>query len=254
MIARLLIVGFLTFLLGCVAPPKSYWVDDARPAERIDYDAWDELLRAHVKEGFVDYAAFAASAEFTEFRRALRRVRFTRATTADQRLAFWMNGYNASAIAGILSGGSPVTTLGRARFFLRDYHAVGGEEITLWDLEHERIRPVGDPRIHFAIVCASASCPRLASEAFVPERLDEQLDVLTRAFINDPTRNQYDLHSGMARLSQIFEWYEEDFGNVPHYLARYVTDPEVAAALREGRLEIEYFPYDWSLNGTAVIE
>ena len=254
--SRVLICCLVLVGVGCVAPPRSYFVADSRPAERVDYSRWDALLRTHVVDGSVDYAGFAASADFTDFRRTLRKVRFTRATTADQRLAFWMNAYNASAIASILAGESPATLLGRSRFFLREYHAIGGEEITLWDLEHERIRPVGDPRIHFAIVCASASCPRLASEAFFPERLDGQLEQLTRAFINDPEKNRYDLAEGVAYLSQIFEWYEEDFagtaGGVGAWISRYVDDAEVARALAEGRLEVEYLPYDRSLNGVLA--
>jgi hypothetical protein len=229
---------------------------DSRLVETLDYAPWDALLRAHVRDGFVDYPAFGASAEFAEFRRALRRVRFTRETTMATRKALWLNGYNVAAIAGVLGGGSPETLLGRARFFWRTRFALGGEEITLADLENERLRRLGDPRIHFAIVCASASCPRLASEAFGPARLDEQLDRATRAFINDPTRNAFDLDGGVALLSQIFEWYEEDFratdGTLSEYIARYVADPQVAAALREGALEIEYLPYDWSLNGRSV--
>ena len=254
--ARILSLCLLALSLGCVTPSASYWVPDSRHVETLDYAPWDDLLRAHVTDGYVDYPAFGASAEFSEFRRALRKVRFTRETTMQTRTALWLNGYNVAAIFGILGGGSPATLFGRHLFFQRTQFALGGEEITLWDLEHERLRRLADPRIHFAIVCASASCPRLASESFDPARLDEQLDKATRAFINDSTRNAFDLDAGVARISQIFEWYAEDFqatdGSVPEYIARYLDDSAAAAALREGTLEIEYLPYDWSLNGRPV--
>jgi hypothetical protein len=242
-------------VLGCgVAPPQSYWVRESRTVPRIDYDDWDALLSAHVREGLVDYPAFARAPEFDEFLRKLRKSRFTAETTGDQRLAFWMNGYNAAAIAAILDGHSPAGRWGRYRFFRRIRRPLGGEAITLWDLENKRIRSAGDPRIHFAIVCASASCPRLASEAFVPERLDEQLEGLTRAFVNDPTRNRFDVEGRVAHLSQIFEWYAEDFatsyGSTAAFVARYVDEPRVSAGLREGGWELRSLPWDWSLNGT----
>jgi hypothetical protein len=130
---------------------------------------------------------------------------------------------------------------------------VAGEEITLWDLEHERLRPLGEPRIHFALVCASASCPKLPSEAYAPVRLGAQLDRDARAFVNDPSRNRFDAQAGEARLSAIFEWYAEDFeaaaGSVHAYVAGYVADPELARGLGAGQWRIEYQDYDWSLNG-----
>ncbi len=252
------ITGLVALWVGCVAPPSSYWVAESRPVEWLDYAPWDALLRAHVVDGVVDYPAFAASTEFSNFLRTLRKSRFTHDTSAEQRLALWLNGYNAAAIQGILSGGSLETRLARRRFFQRSLHAIGGEKITLWDLERARLGTLGDPRIHFAIVCASASCPRLASEAFDPERLDAQLERLTRAFVNDPTRNQFDAASGVAKISQIFEWYAADFTaageSIPRYVARYLDDPEAAHALREGRWKIEYLPYDWGLNGPSMLK
>lgn len=253
--SRLAIGCLAATVLGCVAPSQSYWVPDTRTVQRLDYAPWDALLRAHVRDGEVDYPAFARAPEFAAFLQTLRKARFTAETSADQRLAFWMNAYNAAAIAGILDGKSPSSLLGRAGFFLRTRYAIGGEGITLWDLENERIRTVGDPRIHFAIVCASASCPRLASEAFLPERLDEQLERRARAFVNDPTRNRFDAQTRVAHLSALFEWYEEDFvgssGSIAAYVAHYVDDPQVAAGLREGGWKLRSLPYDWSLNGAS---
>jgi hypothetical protein len=243
---------------GCVTPPSSYWVPEMRPVEWLDYAPWDALLHAHVVNGVVDYPAIAASPEFGEFMRTLRRSRFTQDTSAEQRMALWLNGYNAAAIQGILSGGSLQTLRQRRRFFQRRLHAIGGENITLWDLERARLGMLGDPRIHFAIVCASASCPRLASEAFDPERLDAQLERLARAFVNDPTRNQFDAGMGVARISQIFEWYAADFTaadeSIGRYLARYLDDPDAAQALRAGHWKIEYLPYDWRLNGLSMLQ
>ena len=88
---------------------------------------------------------------------------------------------------------------------------------------------------------------------WIRQQFDEQLEERTRAFVNDPTRNRFDAEKRVARLSRIFEWYEEDFGasddGVLAFVARYVDDPEVAAGLREGGWKLGHLSYDWSLNG-----
>lgn len=245
----------LLLLSACAKPPAAYWVPDSVPVERLDFDDWDAVLRAHVRDGRVDYPGVRQDDRFRAFLDTLRRGRFTRDTTREQRLAFLINGYNAYAIAGILDGGSPVTLNGRRKFFLRVQHRIAGEAITLSDLQNERIRTYGDPRIHFALVCASASCPKLLGEAYQPGRLDEQLELVTGRFVNDPTRNRFDPATRTAQLSAIFDWYQEDFvegtGSVAGYVARYLDDPEVARSLAAGGWKLRFLDYDWSLNGVA---
>ena len=135
-------------------------------------------------------------------------------------------------------------------------HPVAGEEITLWDLEHERIRPLGEPRVHFALVCASRSCPALASSSYEPSSLEDQLEAAALGFVNDPARNRFDREKRVAKLSRIFDWYREDFeatdGSVERYIARYLDDPELADDLAAGRYTVEYADYDWSLNGVEL--
>jgi hypothetical protein len=219
----------------------------------IDWSAWDRMLRAHVVDGSVDYDAIAADPSFPAVVDAI-----AAADVSDQprqvQLAFHINAYNVLAVRGILDGSSPRSAFGKLRYFFRDKYLVAGEELSLHAYEHQRILPLGEPRVHFAINCASASCPELRSEAYRPSALDAQLDDAARQFINDPTRNVFHLEDGRARLSKIFKWFRDDFeaaaGDVQRYLAPFVDHPEVAAALRERRLKIRYLPYDWSLNGT----
>jgi hypothetical protein len=115
-----------------------------------------------------------------------------------------------------------------------------------------------DPLIHFAIVCASKSCPKLQPWAYQPDQLDRQLDQVARAFINDPTRNGFDRTQKVASLSMIFKWFESDFagaaGSVLAYIARYVEGSELAKELNQPGYRIEYLDYDWSLNGIAPKE
>jgi hypothetical protein len=236
-------------LLCCVAAAAA----DADHQAVIDWSGWHALLRAHVADGQVDYDAIAGDPAFAA----------TVADIADANLAghertavlaFNINAYNVLAVKGILDGHSPRGGLGRLRFFYRHKYTVAGETLTLNKLEHERIRTLGEPRIHFAIVCASASCPPLRSEMYSVETLDQQLDDSARRFVNDPTKNRFDTDAGVAQLSKIFKWFDEDFEaaaeSVQKYLADFVDDTETAEALRQGRFTVKYLAYDWSLNGS----
>ena len=217
-----------------------------------DPRAFDALLRASVRDGLVNYPAFQDNAGFRAYVEDLGKpARFS--GKADE-LAHYINAYNALAIAGILEGLSPSTLLGRARYFKFKEWPLSGRDITLYDLEHKVIRPLGEPRIHFAIVCASKSCPSLRSEAYAAASLDAQLDGQARQFVNDRLRNRFDKVTRTAHLSEIFKWFDEDFrtaaGSTQKYVARYVADPEVAQAMAADGYRIEWIGYDWRLNGT----
>ncbi len=222
------------------------------PAD-MDTDALDEALVRHVHAGRVDYPGLARSPAFAGYLADIARVRRGAATDADW-LAFLINSYNALAIGAVLDGLSPASLLGRLRFFLLRRHRIGGRYRTLYGLEHAELMAMGEPRIHFAIVCASASCPPLRPAAYRPATLPALLDADAREFVNDPRRNRFDPATGIARLSRIFRWYRGDFGAgtgaLQAWLAGYVADPEVADRLAAGVFRIEYLRYDWSLNGT----
>jgi hypothetical protein len=217
-----------------------------------DYALWDEVLLHNVRNGYVDYDGIRADPKFETFIGQLADDPGAFPSPAAE-LAYLVNAYNALAVRGILEGYSPATRFGRFRYFKTVRHDLAGGKITLEKLEHERIRTKGDPRIHFAIVCASISCPRLLNHAYLPETLDAQLDEAARGFVNDATRNRFDIAQRTAFVSQIFEWFRADFeavtGSVPAYLARYAEEPAARAALREGRLALRSLPYDWELNG-----
>lgn len=224
-------------------------------AARADLDiaGWDALLAEAVDDGYVDYSRWADNPRFDVLVRQIA-TSDTAGMTRDEKLVFYINAYNILAARGILDGRSPASLFGRYLYFKRDKYQVAGRRISLHDLEHELIRPLQEPRIHFAIVCASASCPILQSEAYTLEQLDSQLDAAARGFINDTARNVFDVERGMARLSSIFKWFEEDFvaasGTLQAYLAVYVESEKAASMLQRGEFEVDYLPYDWSLNGT----
>jgi Protein of unknown function, DUF547 len=213
----------------------------------------DAVFLRNVRNGFVDYDGIRADPAFDRYRAGLATAADSDLGTPEVRLAFLINAYNALAIQGILDGHSPSSWLGRYNYFKRQEYGLLGGTTTLEQLEHDRILPLGDPRVHFAIVCASLSCPRLASGAYDPAELDAQLEAAARAFANDPTRNRFDVQRRIAFLSSIFDWFEADFvraaGSVQKFLARYVSDPAVAGLLAQDGFEVRFVDYDWDLNG-----
>ncbi|MEN8128678.1 MAG: DUF547 domain-containing protein [Pseudomonadota bacterium] len=214
---------------------------------------FDGVLHNHVIDGEVNYPGIAEDKRFNRYLKQLRKTDLSSLTTKQQQLAFWINAYNALVINAILDGGSPATFFGRISFFKLTHHDIGGQRITLHDLEHRILIPLHEPRIHFAIVCASRSCPQLRSEAFTPAKVDEQLEQNAQIFINDTSRNRFDHKSRLALISKIFDWFEEDFkkhsGSVQHYLARYVQNSDITHGLANNSYQIGFLEYDWRLNG-----
>lgn len=218
-----------------------------------DHSLFDGILKQHVKNGVVDYPAIQRDPAFEQYIEELSRP----LTTVDQKeqLAFWINAYNAFAIKGILDERSPSTFFGRIGYFKTAKYIIGGKERNLYDLERKVIIPFGEPRIHFAINCASVSCPKLISEAYFADKLDAQLDQVTHYFLADTTRNQFDRENNIVYLSKIFDWFKKDFkqhsGSVQQYVAQYVNDAQLSEALNNEQYRIKHLPYDWSLNGIA---
>lgn len=175
-----------------------------------------------------------------------------------KRLAFLLNAYNVNVLTLVLGLGMDQGVALRsvkdaAGFFDVRTFQVGRVETTLNGLENDMIRPLRDPRIHAALVCAAMSCPPLRREPYESHRLGEQLDDQCRRFVNDSTRNRVD-GDGLA-LSEIFKWYEADFavepyGGVIGFVKRYAAQGGPIAALlaRKPDPAIAWIPYDWALN------
>ena len=220
-------------------------------AQTIDASGFDALLRAHVKDGAVDYPAIANDARLTGFINDLAKP--APLNGREEKLVYYMNAYNAFVIKGILDGLSPASFFGRQRFFKLTSYRLNGQDINLDALEHTVIRALREPRIHFSIVCASRSCPKQRSDAYTTAKLETQLDENARNFINDKFRNRFDSQTRTAYVSEIFKWFEGDFvksaGSVQKFIARYVADPKVAQELVKDSYQIKYITYDWNLNG-----
>ncbi len=217
---------------------------------------FDEVLKTHVTAGDVNYPAIKEDKRFDDYIAYLATANPDNFASREEKLAFWINAYNALAIKGILDGLSPGSFFSRITYFKSTDYQLAGREINLYDLERDIIIPFDEPRIHFAIVCASASCPKLISEAYTAEKLESQLEMNTVSFINNSSKNMYDIDKKTASISKIFDWFPEDFskhsGSVQKYLANYVEDPAVADMFANEKFRIKYMKYDWSLNGASV--
>ena len=235
-------------------------------AAPFDHSGFDGLLRAHVTEdGRVDYDAFARSGEFRSYLEELGRASLE-GRDESERLAFWINVYNAWTIEQVNRHGERESirnirkTLGllplKGPWSERMVRAAG-RELTLDEVEHEIVRKeFREPRIHFALVCAALSCPPLRREAYLGARLDAQLEEQARVFVRSTDKNRVDAASGTVFVSPIFVWYRADFGGsdaaLGRYLARYWPDGPEQDLLRSGKLRVRETAYDWSLNGVGA--
>lgn len=215
------------------------------------HELFDQILRAHVSDGRVDYDAIQFDTQFNRYLDLITNFDPDRLSSRAEKLAFWINAYNALAIKGIIDGHSPKSLFGRYKYFKSVQYDIARQRINLYDLEHEIIIPLGEPRIHFAIVCASLSCPALRSEAYIASKLERQLNENASRFINNSDKNDFD--GKQIYVSRIFEWFEKDFsthsGSLQKYLAQYVKDPALVQKLEADALKVGYLAYDWRLNG-----
>jgi hypothetical protein len=205
----------------------------------------------------VDYPAIARDPRWNRVMAALQAVDPGALDGREARLAFWINAYNVLAIQTVLSS-HPVESIRDVGSFFapvwrRRAGSIGGRDYTLHEIEHDVLRPMGDPRIHAAIVCASTSCPSLRREPYTRPRVDAQLDASVRAFLARPEKGmRVDRGADTLWLSRIFDWFEEDFeasGGVIAFVRSY-ADPATRAWLdaRRGEIDVEYLEYDWNLN------
>lgn len=212
---------------------------------QMDYSQYDDILQKHVSsEGVVDYTSIR-SEDFKSLNRFLNQISSADPTVMnrDDELAFWINAYNAYTLKLIIDhwpvasirdieGGNPWDI---------SWIEINDHTYSLNEIEHDIIRQkFKDPRIHFAVNCAAKSCPQLLNTPYLGAKIDAQLEVQTRQFVNNKEYNQ--LSSNSLKLSRIFDWYKEDFGNLIEFLNKYSrTTIDSGASIR-------FTTYDWSLN------
>lgn len=227
------------------------------PAHALDHGAFDELLTQYVQQGRVDYAGLKNKRSVLD--------KYLREMAADpaklsrkERLAFWINAYNAAALSGVLEAGTlgPVKEL--KGFFDKRTYAVGGEMLTLNHIK-DRARALGDWRIHFALVGAALGDPPLRDEAYHPDWLDAQLTEQARTYLADTAHGlRLDAKGRTLWVAKVFQAYAQDF--VPQgalnsetllpVIEAYLT-PEVVASLRARPVRLKFLAHDATLNSRA---
>ncbi|MEM8895912.1 MAG: DUF547 domain-containing protein [Bacteroidota bacterium] len=222
----------------------------------FSHETWDALLKKYVKaDGSVDYKGIQSEkAQLDSYLRSLEANPPNKEKWTDkEQIAYWINAYNAYTVDLILQY-YPVGSIKDIGSAIQipfvntpwdiKFIEIGGEKYDLNNIEHGILRAdFEEPRIHFAVNCASFSCPALRAEAYTGDKLETQLDEQARLFINDDRKNQ--ISKGSAELSKLFSWYSGDFNDnmsVEEYINQY-ADTQITE-----ETDIDYLDYDWSLN------
>ena len=270
---------FATFLLLAAA---SFGVS-AQAAFDTTHKAWDVLVKKHVvvlrggQASQVNYDGFradeAALKAYTDSLSKVTEAEFDK-WPREERMAFLINAYNAFTVVKILQKypnlksirdfGGLIGNPWKDKFF-----KLFGHDSYLDEVEHEMLRKRGaydEPRVHFAVNCASVGCPMLREEAYVGARLDAQLEEQAKRFLSDRTRNRFNAERGALDVSKIFDWYKTDWTSslkgigkdakpiesLEQYFSRYASllsdKPEEQKRIAEGKLPVRYLDYDWNLN------
>lgn len=248
-------------------------------AEGFDHDhaVFDRVLSKYVSQGRVDYAGLAKDrGGLDEYVESLSRAPGEPEWTRSQRLAFWINAYNALTLQAIVDH-YPIRKKGDNPFpenSIRQIEGVwdeirwtvAGRRHTLNEIEREILRAeLDEPRIHFAIVCASIGCPPMPAHAFRSGAVEDQLETAARQFVRSDQYVRIDAKRKKTEISKIFQWFHDDFDGylrndlqleevkkeyrgVMSFLYDRLEDPAHRAFVARGGYEIEFLEYDWSLN------
>jgi hypothetical protein len=231
----------------------------------FDYSRFDQTLRQYVdEEGLVDYNGIAKDEHFSDYIKSLESAN-VETLSRDGQLAFWINAYNAVTIDKVIKW-KPEKSVRETfipgvwtstKFFTSREHRVARERMSPDDIEHEILRKTfKDPRIHFAIICASSSCPKLPRFAYREGNVQDKLEEETRKYINSDRGVRIDRAENTLYLSKIFDWFESDFiaksGSVMNFIRPYLREEVVSFLEREPK--IDYIHYNWALNAKEPLK
>ena len=246
---------YLLFLSALLFSFITALVETGSSAQVVDNAIYAELLGEYVKDGVVNYQGLKnEEALLDKYLKVLEEVD-SKILSRNEQFAFYVNAYNAWTIKLILSGYPGIKSIKDLGSLFKSpwkkkICRIDGEIITLDDIEHNILRPrFKDPRVHFAINCAAKSCPPVRSEPYRGGDLDQQLDEMTRAFINDLESNRLEDHT--LYVSSIFKWFAEDFNkDIIGFFLKYAKgDLKEQLEANKEKIRVKYLDYNWSLNG-----
>ena len=230
----------------------------------FNFAPWDTLLHQYVDtQGRVNYSRWKQEQPqaINQWLKNLEPQNHLSNLNPDEALALWINLYNAFTISAILENypirsiqpkilGIPnwIAFLG---FFLKPAYSFAGKHYSLNQIEHGILRrEFREPRIHFALVCASIGCPLLRNSAYEPAQVRQQLEEDASRFINNPHKVRYDAQTGRLYCSKIFKWYQKDFLQVSPSIPEYIRSYLQIEVPIDASTPISYLHYDWNLNQT----
>ncbi|GAA4401718.1 DUF547 domain-containing protein [Nibrella viscosa] len=247
----LLITALVT--AACTQQPPTYKAGSGNP---VNHFAFDQLLQKHVNErGLVDYMGLkAAEKPFNDYLNLLSQNPPSDQWSQSEQMAYWINAYNAFTVKLILDHypvesikdiGPPIQIPFVYTPWTKKFFTIGGTKMSLDNIEHGILRKqFNDPRIHFALVCAAMSCPRLRNEAYTSDKLNQQLDDQGHHFLNNPAKNK--ISADQAALSKYFDWYKGDWQENGQSVVTWVN--RYSAVKITNNTPISYLDYNWSLN------
>lgn len=238
------------WLFFLILVPQFAWADAP------NWDLYDSLLSEYVTPGtkdgvklnMVDYEGLQTDPMWPVLVGQVRAMDVKDLKTKKQRMAFYINAYNILTIQLIMDHWpvKSIKDIGNLLVGPWDITMMDNFDgkLTLDDIEHQILRPMGDPRIHFAINCASVSCPDLRREAYRADKLDAQLDDQTKKFLSNPAKGLVVKSDGKAHMSKLFKWYADDFdvNGIQAFIHKYRPDVDMMGVSTN-------LPYDWLLNG-----
>jgi len=235
--------------------------------DQINHAPWDALLRKYCDpQGFVNYQGWQRSKQdqqsLDSYLSQLSRANPSLRATPAAKLAFWINAYNAVTIKGILRE-YPTTSIRNHTAKVFGYNIwddlllqVGSRTYSLNQMEHEVLRKMGDPRVHFAIVCASIGCPPLLNQAYTAANIENQLTFNAKRFFADQGKFRYRADQRRIEISPILKWFAEDFGANQavqlRTIAPYLPDQASQQLAASGQATVSYLSYNWDLNDQST--
>lgn len=235
-------------------------------AQKVDHSILTNLMTKYNFNGNLDYGGLIKEVKLNEYLNLLSNVNPSILENDQEKMAFWINVYNAFTIKAIVdnypiesindlhSGGRIIGHIFSTTVWDDDFIEINNKEYSLNDVEHKILRKeFKEPRIHFAIVCASISCPQLRHEAYFADKLEDQLQDQAIKFFTDKTKNKFDEKNKIAYLSKILDWFDEDFGGkdeeVLMFVSKYINSKLSSKIIKDiDNWSIEYLDYDWGLN------
>lgn len=234
---RNLIAGILCFL--------TVFIGSAQKEAEFFAQA-DTFLNTYVSDGKVNYKSIIKNpSSLNELLDIAKKINFSKNDAANYQ-AFWINGYNLMVIKSIVDNYPMKSPLDKSGFFDIKTHEIGGELITLNDIENKMLRALfpNEPRFHFVLVCAGLGCPPIINKAYMPSTLHSQMEQQTILALNDSLFIQ--VNKNKVKISQIFEWYKSDFTKEGRSLVDFIN--QYRTKKLPERAQVSFYAYNWALN------